>query len=149
MAMERHAPFTSVYPIRFSHTDMAGIVYYPNYFDMFQALVEDWFDRSLGIGYAELIRDRKIGLPSVKVGCEFMRPTRIGDQLALTVHLERIGGSSIALRITGAVGGAACLKGEVVLVTMSVDTMRAIPLPEDILARLSAYRDACAGSHFA
>jgi acyl-CoA thioesterase FadM len=53
-------PYTSHYPIRFAHTDMAGIVYYPNFFDMFQSVVEDWFDHWLGIHYATLISERKV-----------------------------------------------------------------------------------------
>lgn len=122
---------------------MAGIVYYPNYFDMFQALVEDWFDHWIGIRYAQLISERRVAFPSVKVGCEFMRPTRIGDALALTVHLERFGRASISLTVTGAVDGELCLKGEVTLVTLSLESFRSMAIPDDVLARLEAYRRAC------
>jgi 4-hydroxybenzoyl-CoA thioesterase len=133
-------PYTSHYPIRFAHTDMAGIVYYPNYFDMFQSVVEDWFDHWLGIRYATLITERKVALPSVKAGCDFLAPARIGDILDLTVHLQRTGRSSIALAIDGAVRGVASLRGEVVLVTISLDTFKSIPIPPDIMERLNDYR---------
>lgn len=132
--------FTSRYPIRFSHTDMAGIVYYPNFFDMFQTVVEDWFDHALGIHYAALIRERKVALPSVKAGCEFFNPARIGDILELTVHLERTGRSSIALVIEGVIGAVKTLRGEVVLVTLSLETFKSIPIPPDITERLDVYR---------
>ena len=33
--------FTRTVPIRFSHCDPAGIVYFPHYFDMFNGLVEE------------------------------------------------------------------------------------------------------------
>jgi 4-hydroxybenzoyl-CoA thioesterase len=33
--------FTRTVAIRFSHCDPAGIVYFPNYFDMFNGLIED------------------------------------------------------------------------------------------------------------
>jgi 4-hydroxybenzoyl-CoA thioesterase len=132
--------FTSPYPIRFAHTDMAGIVYYPNYFNMFQSVVEDWFDHWLGIRYATLIADRKVALPSVRAACDFLHPTRIGDILDLTVKLHRIGRSSIAIAIDGEVGGIPTLHGEVILVTLSLTTFKSIPIPPDIAERLKKYQ---------
>ena len=35
--------FTRSVPVRFSHCDPAGIVYFPHYFDMFNGLIEDWY----------------------------------------------------------------------------------------------------------
>ena len=37
--------------VRFSHCDPAGIVFYPQYFIMFNGLVEDWFNQGLGVNY--------------------------------------------------------------------------------------------------
>ena len=47
-------PFTRTVPIRFSHCDPAGIVYFPHYFDMFNGLIEDWYTEQLGVNYAKL-----------------------------------------------------------------------------------------------
>jgi 4-hydroxybenzoyl-CoA thioesterase len=52
--------------IRFSDCDPAGIVFYPQYFVMFNGLVEDWFDDGLQIGYERLVAQRRIGLPTVR-----------------------------------------------------------------------------------
>ena len=38
--------------IRFSHCDPAGIVFFPQYLVMSNALVEDWFNEALDIDYA-------------------------------------------------------------------------------------------------
>lgn len=136
----KRGPFTSHYPIRFCHTDMAGIVYYPNFFDMFQTVVEDWFDHWLGIRYATLITQRKVALPSVRAACDFLSPARIGDILDLTVRLDKIGRTSIAIGIDGAVRGVPSLRGEIVLVTLSLESFKAIPIPSDIASRLEDYR---------
>jgi len=133
------ARFASHYPIRFSQTDMAGIVYYPNFFDMFQSVVEDWFDHALGIRYANLIRERKIALPSVHADCNFHSPARIGDILTLAVDLEHVGRSSIAIAIDGTINGEKTLNGHVVLVTLSLETFRSVSIPADIAARLEDY----------
>jgi hypothetical protein len=59
MKESRFAPpkgaFTRTVPIRFSHCDPAGIVYFPHYFDMFNGLIEDWYTEQLDVNYAKLI----------------------------------------------------------------------------------------------
>ena len=52
--------------IRFAHCDPAGIVYFPQYLVMTNALVEDWFTERLAIDYAHMIETRRVGLPIVK-----------------------------------------------------------------------------------
>ncbi|MBI2313809.1 MAG: acyl-CoA thioesterase [Betaproteobacteria bacterium] len=127
--------------IRFADCDPAGIVYYPNYFNMFQSLVEDWFNQALGIDYADYIGRRQLGLPSVKVECEFLRPCRFGDTLALALQIDRIGRTSFGYIATGRVGTEEHLRGRGVIVTTSLTTLRPIPIPEDLMKRLQVYRE--------
>jgi hypothetical protein len=49
--------------VRFSHCDPAGIVFYPQYFIMFNGLVEDWFNQGLGLNYAHYITETPPRLP--------------------------------------------------------------------------------------
>jgi 4-hydroxybenzoyl-CoA thioesterase len=138
-------------PIRFSHTDPAGIVYFPNYFDMFNALVEDWVNMALGLDYATLILTNRRGLPIVHAECDFLRPSRMGETLTLGVVVERLGTSSIAIRIIGEHEGEersepeTRLVGKLVLVSMSLDTHRAIPIPDDLRTAIEGYISACRG----
>ena len=53
--MSEAAAFRRERLIRFSDCDPAGIVFYPQYFVMFNGLVEDWVNDGLGIGYRQLI----------------------------------------------------------------------------------------------
>jgi 4-hydroxybenzoyl-CoA thioesterase len=129
--------------IRFSHTDPAGIVYFPVYFDMFNAVVEDWFTHGLGLNYASLILERRLGLPVVHAECDFIVPSRMGETLTLGVVLERIGRSSMHLRITADVAGEIRLSGALTVVATSLDDFVSMPLPKDVLTALEAYRIAC------
>ena len=36
--------FTVTQRVRFQHCDPAGIVFYPRYFEMLNATIEEWFD---------------------------------------------------------------------------------------------------------
>lgn len=133
--------------IRFSHCDPAGIVYYPNYFDMFQALVEDWFNQSLEINYADYISRRRLGLPTVKVECEFLIPSKIGEVVTLELHVKRIGRSSITLTIDGKKGEELRARAHIVLVTTSLETHRSIPIPEDLADKLKHYKEVTNGEN--
>ena len=67
--------------IRFAHCDPAGIVYFPQYLVLFNGLVEDWFTDGLGVSYAQMLGPRRIGLPIVKLHCEFSAVSRMGDEV--------------------------------------------------------------------
>ena len=56
--------FTRSVTVRFSHCDPAGIVYFPHYFDIFNGLIEDWYEQELGYNYADLIRAAIMASPS-------------------------------------------------------------------------------------
>lgn len=126
--------------IRFAHCDPAAIVYYPNYFDMFNSVVEDWFNHGLEIGYDKFIIERRCGLPTVTIQCDFLLPCRMGDTLTLALSVEKTGRSSITLSIRGLVEGEQRLRARLVLVTTSLETHRPIPIPGDLLSKLEEYR---------
>ncbi|HEX2113592.1 MAG TPA: thioesterase family protein [Alphaproteobacteria bacterium] len=129
-------------PIRFSHSDPAGIVYYPNYFDMFNAVIEDWFTGALGIDYAAQVLESRIGLPTVHAECDFFRPSRMGEKLTYTLLVRGIGRSSFRLEIVGHVGTQERLRARLVLVVISLETQRAVPIPPLFRERFTAYQQA-------
>jgi 4-hydroxybenzoyl-CoA thioesterase len=143
--------------IRFSDCDPAGIVFYPQYFVMFNGLVEDWFDEALGLPYADVLMRRRIGLPTVRVEAEFRAVSRLGDRVALSLGVERLGGRSLALELRctsagataaatadsagAATAGAAAselrMSMRQVIVTTSLDTHRAVDIPADLRAAIA------------
>jgi 4-hydroxybenzoyl-CoA thioesterase len=122
--------------IRFSHCDPAGIVFYPQYFVMFNGLVEDWVEEGLDIGYRKLVLDRRIGLPTVHLEADFTAVSNMGDRVTLSLAVERIGTRSITLkmRCDGSDGQRMAVRQ--VLVTTSLDTHRAVDIPADLRAAI-------------
>ena len=120
--------------IRFSDCDPAGIVFYPQYFVMFNGLVEDWFDGPLGIGWRQLLGERRIGLPTVRLEADFRAPSRMGDRVVLSLAVERLGGRSLTLDLAcHAVGDRELrMRARQVLVTTSLATGGAIAIPADL-----------------
>jgi len=128
--------------IRFSDCDPAGIVFYPQYFVMLNGLVEDWVSDGLGVGYHTLIGERRVGLPTVKLDADFRAVSRMGDQVMLGLSVAQLGSRSItlSLRCFEPTSGEVRMQVRQVLVTTSLDTHRAIAVPDDM--RAAILRDA-------
>jgi 4-hydroxybenzoyl-CoA thioesterase len=119
--------------IRFAHCDPAGIVFFPQYLVLLNGHVEDWVSDGLGLPYAGLIGERRIGLPTVRLECDFRAISRMGDDVIFALRLERLGTRSLTLRteVRGADGALRAALRQV-LVSTRLDTHAAIALPADL-----------------
>lgn len=128
-----HPRFEKHEQIRFAHCDPAGIVFYPQYFVLFNGLVEDWVTQGLGIRYAELIGARRTGMPTVNLQTDFRAISRFGDEVRLGLEVEALGGRSLTLVLDchGAEGGLR-VQSRHVIVTTHLDTHRAVDIPDDL-----------------
>ena len=128
------AEFQRARMIRFSDCDPAGIVFYPQYFVMLNGLVEDWVSEGLGIDYHAFISERRIGLPTVRLEADFRAVSRMGDRVTLGLAVERLGSRSItlALRCVDAASGELRMQVKQVLVTTSLESHRAVEIPQDL-----------------
>ena len=123
--------------IRFSDCDPAGIVFFPQYFVMFNGLVEDWVEEELGIGYQKLVIGRRTGMPSVRIEADFKAISPMGDRVALSLQVERLGSKSLTLQLAcqGSAGDVRMTMRQVI-VTTSLETHRAVDLPDDLRAAI-------------
>lgn len=120
--------------IRFSDCDPAGIVFYPQYFVMFNGLVEDWFNGPLDLGWHRLVLERQVGLPTVHLEADFKAVSRLGDRVTLSLAVERLGERSLTLDLAchGQADRALRMRARQVIVTTSLVTHQAIPIPSDL-----------------
>jgi len=132
--------FSRSHRIRFSECDPAGIVFYPQYFVMFNDLLEAWVDQLLPeVGFAGYIGTLRQGMPTVRLEADFRAISRMGDPVTLSLDLERLGEKSLtlALACTGAEGDVR-MQVRQVLVTTSLVTHQAIPVPEALRRALTS-----------
>jgi 4-hydroxybenzoyl-CoA thioesterase len=125
--------------IRFQHCDPAGIVFFPHYFVLLQELIEDWFTEGIGQSYAEFVKQQGMGLPMVKVECEFLAPNSIGDILALNLSVRRIGNSSIVLSVRGIARGADSLRATLTVVHASLRDLRPVRVPDGLRSAIERF----------
>lgn len=128
--------------IRRSHCDPAGIIYYPNYLDIFEDAIED----RLGAGYRALVLERGIGIAVVAVDCQFLAPVRMGDRLQLRVRLAALEGGSAVLSVDGEAAGAMRLTGRLTAVCTELASQRRIPFPRELHASLAGLERVEGGS---
>ena len=131
--------FATERKIRFSHCDPAGIVYFVNFFDMVSGCVEDWFGEAIGFSFHEMHIQRRVGFPIVDTGCQFFRPCHLGDRLVLELTVARLGRSSIEFAIRGRVGDEEKFRARHKVAMVSLDTLRAMPIPDDLRAKMAPY----------
>ena len=131
--------FTRERLIRFSHCDPGGIVYFVHFFDMMNGVVEDWFREAVGLRFDEMHLERRWGFPIVTTGCEFLRPARLADTLALELSIARLGRSSIEFAIRGSVGPEEKFRARHKVALISLDSFKPLPIPDDLRAKMVPY----------
>jgi 4-hydroxybenzoyl-CoA thioesterase len=127
--------------VRFTDCDPAGMVFYPRYLEMFNDLVESWFREELNFSFNEMHTRRVWGLPTVHLEVDFVAPSIFGEVLSATLIVRSLGTSSISLDISlYCRDGVARVRGKVVLVLIDRSVGRAIPIPEEVRARIALFQ---------
>ena len=132
-------PFERDKLIRFHHCDPAGIVFYPQYFVLFNELVEDWFNHGLQHNYADMVYQQRLGTPMVRLETDFLSPSQIGETLRLALAVKRIGRSSLHIEVDGSAGGTLRVRALLTLVLADVDGRRSVPFPAALRARIEEF----------
>ncbi|MBP0445633.1 acyl-CoA thioesterase [Roseomonas sp. SSH11] len=140
------AAFRAPARVRFGDCDPAGIVFFPNWFSMASATIEDLFRERLGIDFHALHAERGIGTGFVHAAASFMRPGMMGDDVLLTPLIRRIGGASYALDLHIHRGEEELARLDLVTATTDLATRTSRPVPPDLRAALLRYMSECGPS---
>ncbi len=132
--------YTKEHRIRFSECDPAGIVFYPQYFIMFNNLMEQWIDTMLPDGFNGLIAQRKVGMPTVHLEADFRSISQMGDDVVLSLGITKLGSRSLQLQLQ-CIGKDGVLRMEVqqIIVTTSLITHQAIAVPDFLRTPMQDY----------
>ena len=131
--------FTIERLVRHGHTDPAGIVYYPRYYEMINDTVEDFFREVLGKPFGQMHLEDKKGIPLVKMETEFFAPSYADDVLLFSLSVTKLGKSSISFEITVACEGEARLIARQVVVYTDLQQMKSSEIDTALRAQISTY----------
>ena len=70
--------------IEWGDCDPAGIIFYPRYFEIFDASTAHLFEAALGITKFRMFKELDFdGFPLVRTHARFIKPTRFGDDVTV------------------------------------------------------------------
>src|SRR5260370_35679773 len=85
--------------IEWGDCDPFGIVFFPRYFEYFDACTNALFHRALGYPKVEMLRRFKIaGIPLVQASCDFKVPSSYGDIVAVGSWVTEGGSRRLSLQ---------------------------------------------------
>jgi len=87
--------FASSRRIDFPMVDIAGIVYYPRFWDLAHRFYEESWEYTCGMHYNELLQKHRIGFPLVHSEANFHHPLSYGDTAFCKIAVKNIGDTSI------------------------------------------------------
>ncbi|MEG0556657.1 MAG: tol-pal system-associated acyl-CoA thioesterase [Comamonas sp.] len=134
------------FPVRiyWEDTDAGGTVFYVNYLKFFERARTEWL-RSLGIAQ-QTLREQTGGIFVVtSAELDYLRPSRLDDQLIVTARLQSAGRASLTIQQQALLTNQDNPRGEPTLLCEAairigwVDgtTMRPTRIPNHILEQLS------------
>ncbi len=124
--------------VRFAHCDPAGIVFHPNFYVMFNGLIEDLFREGLGMPW-ENMNTAEVLIPVVNIKTDFIKPFRVGDVGQMRLWVSHLGKSSITFQIEFFKGEDLHVKCEETMVCIDLVTRRSTPIPEMMREGLERY----------
>jgi 4-hydroxybenzoyl-CoA thioesterase len=135
----RAMTFIKPYLIRLSHCDPTGFVFLPNYFYIFNALVEDWFYEALEIPFDAFLMQRRLSLPTVRLETTFSKPTRMGETVDFWLTVTHIGRTSLRLTMGVDKDGEQRARMNRIAVCIDQETNRPVDIPADLRAKIDDF----------
>jgi acyl-CoA thioester hydrolase len=97
--------------VRFSETDLMGIVHHASYVSYMEVGRIEWLRRR-GVAYADWAA-HGVHLPVVELAVQYRAPVRFDDEIDVHVSLVEVGAASVrfAYRLLRATDGTLCTEG--------------------------------------
>jgi 4-hydroxybenzoyl-CoA thioesterase len=127
--------------IEWGDCDPAGIVFYPRFFEMFDASTTALFERALGMTKYQFVEHYGIiGYPMVDTRARFIVPAKFGDDVLIETRVREFRRSSFDVehRLTNA--GRLAVEGFETRVWAGRDPgdparIRSMPIPAELVAK--------------
>ncbi len=127
--------------VYYEDTDAGGVVFYANYLKFFERARTEWL-RARGIGQHDLAARRQVVFVVKTTTVEYLAPSRLDDELKLTVAIERLGRASVSFvqeawrqdtDESGNLADRLLARGTITVVCVDLGSFRPIAIPPDIL----------------
>ncbi|MEI1277324.1 thioesterase family protein [Leptospira venezuelensis] len=125
--------------IRMQHCDPGGVVFTPQYFNLFVEAIEDWFREGIGFGFPQMVTNDSQGIPAMKIIAKFYNPSKLGDILSFHVRVKRLRRQNILINIEATCNGEKRCSGDFLHGFASLASLSLINWPQDVRRKLEEY----------
>ena len=122
--------YTTQYRVCYADTDQMGVVYYANYFMLFERARTELL-RQNGLSYKQ-IEEQGFMLPVLDAHAKYHRPARYDDLLDVTARIVDFDGLTLKTVCEVKRDGVLLVDGDVTLVFLNAKTGRPSRPPENI-----------------
>ncbi len=143
--MNQPHKFTIEERVRWGDVDAANIIFYGSYIRFFEIAETELF-RAVGMPYGKIFDELDIWLPRVHLECDFHRAARMDDLLEVSVHVGKIGRTSLRLNFEvrrktedGTIEKDLMATAHFVLVSTDRKNLKALPVPEELRKSLEPF----------
>jgi 4-hydroxybenzoyl-CoA thioesterase len=127
--------------IEWGDCDPAGIIFYPRYFEIFDASTALIFERALGMTKFRMFKELEFdGFPLVRTRARFLKPTRFGDDVTVKSSIL-FGHSSFDVEHQLTLNGVPCVECSEKRVWVLLDAsgqIKSHPIPEAVRRKFQA-----------
>ncbi len=127
--------------IEWGDCDAAGIVYYPRYFEMFDASTSHLIEAASGLRKREVIaRHNLVGWPMVDTQAKFSKPATYGDDIDIVTEFIELGRTSFKIHHKVFQGDQLAIEAWETRVLVAADPqspgrLKSTPIPQELLTQ--------------
>lgn len=122
----------------FQHCDTHGIVFFPRYLEMVDSVIQQYFRDHVGYDFNTMhVADHR-GVPTATLNIEFHAPSYLEDLLDFELSVERVGTSSVTIRIVVSLGDETRMSLTTIRVHADMNTRHSVPWHDHVREKLNA-----------
>lgn len=126
--------------IRMQHCDPGGIVFTPQYFNLFTEVLEDWFARSLDYSFATMLMTERSGIPAMRIVARFVSPSRLGDVLDYSLSVKRLRATNVMVNIAAHSNGQLRCEADFLMGFAVMPNIKLAEWPPAVFAKMQTYQ---------
>jgi 4-hydroxybenzoyl-CoA thioesterase len=126
--------------VRMQHCDTGGVVFTPQYFNLFTEVLEDWFARELDYSFSQMVATEHSGIPAMKIVARFVNPSRLGDILDYSLYVKRLRATNVLVSMAANVNEELRCEADFLFGFAVLPNLKLAELPSSVFLKMKNFQ---------